>query len=151
MAEPFQRAAVQELVHARALHEAPVGPVRREDEVLPAVHQAVNRRGHGAVEERRLVGLEHLAGGVRGAGGDGRHGAEAEVQERAVPGRQPVQRLVGERGKEVEMAQDGQRQRARREAKAAIAAAPAAEHVENGGEAGNEDENGEGCGVDEFS
>jgi hypothetical protein len=148
VAEPLQRAPGKELVHARALHEAPVGPVRREGEVLPAVRQAVHRRGLGAVQERGLVGLEHLAGGVRGAGGDGRHGAEAEVQERAVAGCQAVQRLVRERGQEVQVAQDGQSERARREPKPATAAA--AQHKENG-EAGNEEENGEACGVDEFS
>jgi hypothetical protein len=48
----------------------------------------------------------------------------------------------------VEVAQDGQRERARREAKPAAAAATAAQHVEKG-EASNEEENGEGCGVDD--
>ena len=53
--------------------------------------------------------------------------------------RQAVQRLVRERGEEVEVAQEGQRQRARREAEAAAAAA---QRVEDGGEAGEEEEGG---------
>jgi len=107
----------------------------------------VHRRRLGAVEERGLVGLEHLAGGVRGAGGDGGHGAQAEVEERAVARGEAVQRLVRERGQEVEVAQEGQRQRARREAEAAAGAA--AQRVEGGEE--EEEEGGEGAGGEEVS
>jgi hypothetical protein len=92
--EAVQGAAGEELVHARLLHEAPEGPVGREGEVLAAVGEAVHRRRLGPVEERGLAGLEHLSGGVRGAGRDARHGAEPEEEERAVPLGQAVQRLV---------------------------------------------------------
>jgi hypothetical protein len=116
MGEAVQGAAGEELVHARLLHEAPEGPVGREGEVLPAVGEPVHRRRLGPVEERGLVGLEHLAGGVRGAGGDAGHGAEPEEEERAVALGQAVQRLVRQWGEEVEVAEDGQAERARREA-----------------------------------
>nr|BAC98516.1 hypothetical protein [Oryza sativa Japonica Group]BAC98534.1 hypothetical protein [Oryza sativa Japonica Group] len=54
----------------------------------------------------------------RRAGGDAGDGAEAEVKERAVARGEAVERLVRQRREQVEVAQDGQPERARREAQA---------------------------------
>lgn len=72
------------------------------------------------------MGLGHLARGLRGGGDDDAELAEAEQHERAVAAGEVAHRAVRERARDVvEVADDRERPRRRREPAASAAAMPA--------------------------
>ncbi|GER29390.1 cysteine--tRNA ligase [Striga asiatica] len=118
--EVAQVAGAQELVGAELLDVFPVGPIGGECKG-GLVSDDVDGGGVLAVGEHDLVGLEELAGELRGGGHDAEDGAQPELEQGAVPPAELVEGLVQVGAQEVEMANDGEGQGAGRERRPAAA------------------------------
>ncbi|KXG31507.2 hypothetical protein SORBI_3003G009501 [Sorghum bicolor] len=113
-AEGPDAARAEEVDDADAARLAPVLAVGRERDVA-AVEEAL---GHGAgwpARERQVARPHHLLGGGRGGHHHGGHTAQAEQQHRAVRARQGRQRAVRQRAQQVEVAQQREAPRRRRQ------------------------------------
>lgn len=118
-------ARAEQLRHAEALHEAPVRAVGGEGEARRVVGQVPRDRRERALRDAGLE-LEQVA---RGVGGAGDHavggGAEPEVDEGTVAGDDAVQGAVRGRTDKVQVADQGEGKRARRQLVAASSSSPA--------------------------
>ncbi|GER29401.1 HhH-GPD base excision DNA repair family protein [Striga asiatica] len=120
--EVAQIAGAQELVGAELLDVFPVGPIGGECKG-GLIRDNVYGGRVLAVGEHQLVGLQELAGKLRGGGHHAEDGAQPEPEQGAVPLAELVEGLVQAGAQEVEIADDGEGQGAGRERRPAAASA----------------------------
>ena len=108
-------ARTEELDDEELAHLAPVVAVGTEGDVLVVVRQAPGPRRVGAAAAVGVARLHHLPRGVRRRHHQRGHAAQAQQHDGSVAARQLPQALVRQRAQLVQVAQDRQPRRARRQ------------------------------------
>ncbi|RCV32437.1 hypothetical protein SETIT_7G002800v2 [Setaria italica] len=112
-AEVLDGAGSEELRHAEALHEAPVGVVGGEGEAGGAVGELPGHRRERPLRDAPLVAADQLARHLRGARHDAVRGPQADVHQGPHPGSQLLEGAVHRRPEQVEVPDHWEASRAR--------------------------------------
>ena len=105
----------EKLSHGELLHEAPIVAIRGSKEAGTSIRGLIAEGELGSRGKGEILSLKDLGGEGGGGDDDAANGAKLEAKKRAEFGGESGEGLVERRGEEVEVAEERDRGRARRE------------------------------------